>query len=79
MLAIKGASGIGATRTATAWSAGAATIPSGDTGTPGPYAWKNVAIKGGGFVSGIVMSRALPGLMFARTDVGVGWGAIDLQ
>jgi hypothetical protein len=45
-------------------------IPSGDTTTPGPYLWKNVVIKGGGFVSGIVMSPALSGLVFARTDVG---------
>ena len=29
-----------------------------------------MVIKGGGFVSGIVMSPALPGLAFARTDVG---------
>jgi hypothetical protein len=41
-----------------------------DAGAPGSYAWKNVAIKGGGFVSGIIMSPVLPGLMFARTDVG---------
>jgi hypothetical protein len=45
-------------------------IPSGDTATAGPYLWKNVVIKGGGFVSGIVMSPALSGLVFARTDVG---------
>jgi hypothetical protein len=45
-------------------------IPSEDTAAPGPYLWKNVAIKGGGFVSGIIMSPALPGLIFARTDVG---------
>ncbi len=45
-------------------------IPSGDTVAPGPYLWRNVVIKGGGFVSGIVMSTALPGLLFARTDVG---------
>ncbi len=45
-------------------------IPSGDTTTPGPYLWKNVVINGGGFVSGIVMSPALSGLVFARTDVG---------
>ena len=49
---------------------GAAVIPSEDTAAPGPYVWKNVAIKGGGFVSGIVMSPALQGLAFARTDVG---------
>jgi len=49
---------------------GIAVIPSVDTTTPGPYAWKNVVIKGGGFVSGIIMSPVLPGLVFARTDVG---------
>jgi hypothetical protein len=50
--------------------AGSATIPSEDTATPGPYLWKNVVIKGGGFVTGVVVSPALPGLFFARTDVG---------
>jgi hypothetical protein len=49
---------------------GEATIPAGDTAPAGPYAWKNVVIKGGGFVTGIEMSLALPGLAFARTDVG---------
>ena len=49
---------------------GDAGIPFEDTTTPGPYAWKNVVIKGGGFVSGIIMSPVLPGLVFARTDVG---------
>lgn len=51
-------------------SAGDAGIPTGDTSAAGPYAWKNVVIKGGGFVTGIVMSPALSGLAFARTDVG---------
>ena len=50
--------------------AGTAVIPSEETSAPGPYLWKNVVIKGGGFVSGIVTSPILPGLMFARTDVG---------
>jgi hypothetical protein len=45
-------------------------IPSEDQAISGPYAWKNVVIKGGGFVSGIVTSPALSGLVFARTDVG---------
>jgi hypothetical protein len=49
---------------------GSAVIPSTDTAAPGPYLWKNVVIKGGGFVSGIIMSPVLPGLVFARTDVG---------
>jgi photosystem II stability/assembly factor-like uncharacterized protein len=58
--------------------AGAAVIPSQDpalepacpSGLTCPYAWKNVTIKGGGFVSGIITSPALAGLVFARTDVG---------
>ena len=50
--------------------AGDAVIPSQDTAAPGPYLWKNVVIKGGGFVTGIVMSPVLAGLVFARTDVG---------
>ncbi len=49
---------------------GNAVIPSGDTAMAGPYAWKNAVIKGGGFVSGIITSPALKGLVFARTDVG---------
>jgi hypothetical protein len=39
-------------------------------GVTGPYAWKNVKISGGGFVSGIVFSLAQPDLVFVRTDVG---------
>jgi hypothetical protein len=50
--------------------AGVAPIPTEDTAAPGPYLWKNVVIKGGGFVSGIIPSPVLPGLVFARTDVG---------
>ena len=52
---------------------GDAGIPSAEPAAAGPYAWKNVVIKGGGFVSGVVMSPALPGLAFARTDVGGGY------
>jgi hypothetical protein len=36
----------------------------------GPYAWENVTIKGGGFVSGLVFGTTVPNLLFARTDVG---------
>ena len=36
----------------------------------GPYVWNNVAIKGGGFVTGIVFSPAAPNLIYVRTDVG---------
>ncbi len=49
---------------------GDAVIPADDTALPGPYLWKNVVIKGGGFVSGIITSPVLSGLVFARTDVG---------
>jgi len=34
------------------------------------YAWKNVQIVGGGFVPGIEYSRAVKGLVYARTDIG---------
>ncbi len=34
------------------------------------YSWKNVAIGGGGFVTGIITSKEQSGLMYARTDVG---------
>ncbi len=56
-------------------SAGSVGGPSGTAGAggaapTGPYAWKNVAIGGGGFVSGIVFSAAQNGLAYARTDVG---------
>lgn len=35
-----------------------------------PYAWRNVVITGGGFVSGIIPHPTEPGLRYARTDVG---------
>jgi hypothetical protein len=47
--------------------------PAADGGAAsGLYAWKNVTILGGGFVSGIEFSRAPRGtdVIYARTDVG---------
>ncbi|MFZ5895826.1 MAG: carbohydrate-binding protein [Myxococcota bacterium] len=42
--------------------------PTSSQGTP--YAFRNVTILGGGFVSGIVFSPAKSGVAYARTDVG---------
>jgi hypothetical protein len=35
-----------------------------------PYNWKNVAIKGGGFVTGLITHPNAPGVVYARTDIG---------
>jgi hypothetical protein len=63
-----GTSGTSSTSGSSTGSAGAS--GSGGTAPTGPYAWNNVAIGGGGFVSGIVFSPAQAGLAYARTDVG---------
>ena len=34
------------------------------------YTWNNVPVPGGGFVAGLVYSRAVSGLIYARTDIG---------
>ena len=49
----------------TAANAGEATVAKAT-----PYAWKNVTVLGGGFVSGIIFSPVEKDLIYARTDVG---------
>ncbi|MBX3737570.1 MAG: hypothetical protein KF715_12810 [Candidatus Didemnitutus sp.] len=34
------------------------------------YAWRNVAIRGGGYVTGLAFHPTAPDVLFARTDVG---------
>ncbi|WP_432534703.1 sialidase family protein [Kineococcus arenarius] len=43
---------------------------SGATASGRRYRWRNVEIVAGGFVPGIVFSRAERGLVYARTDIG---------
>ncbi|HEX6763961.1 MAG TPA: xyloglucanase, partial [Polyangiaceae bacterium] len=40
------------------------------TDVTGPYDWKPVPLLGGGFVTGIVFSRAERDVVYARTDIG---------
>jgi len=42
----------------------------GTSPAPVPYAWKSVAIGGGGFVDGFVFHPAANGVVYARTDMG---------
>ena len=42
----------------------------GATPASAPYAWKSVAIGGGGFVDGFVFHPAAAGVAYARTDMG---------
>lgn len=39
-------------------------------GTPAPYTWAGAPMGGGGFVDGFVYHPTVPGLLYARTDIG---------
>ncbi len=59
----------------TGGSSGQAPLPgvaacSATTANANGYCWGSVAIGGGGFVSGVVMSKLERNLIYARTDVG---------
>ncbi|KRG71402.1 cellulase [Stenotrophomonas terrae] len=47
-----------------------ACVPAVHAGTQPEYTWHNVAIGGGGFVTGLVFHPQQAGLQYARTDIG---------
>lgn len=47
-----------------------ATDGTAGTTSAGPYIWKSVTMRGGGFVDGIVFSSVAKDLVYARTDMG---------
>ena len=62
----------GATAAGGATSAGGATTPGGGssgTANAAGYLWQSVAIRGGGFVPGLVFSTAEKNVLYARTDM----------
>ena len=48
----------------------ACALAAGPARAQGSYTWRNVVIKGGGFVTGIEFHPTAPGVIYARTDVG---------
>lgn len=42
-----------------------------------PYRWNDVVIRAGGFISGIIFSPAIDGLVYVRTDVGGAYRSDD--
>jgi hypothetical protein len=61
----------GARPTGGAAATGGTPASGGTTGTANPagYLWQSVAIRGGGFVPGVVFSPVASGILYARTDM----------
>ena len=45
----------------------------GSAQTTESYVWKSVAIRGGGFVPGLIFSTVAKGMLYARTDMGTAY------
>jgi BNR/Asp-box repeat. len=45
----------------------------GHAQTTESYVWKSVAIRGGGFVPGLIFSKVAKGMLYARTDMGTAY------
>jgi hypothetical protein len=53
--------------------------PKSEAQTPTPYVWKSVKVGAGGFIPGIVFSRAERGLAYLRSDMGGAYRWDDAQ
>ena len=70
-LTLAGCSNTGGTdSTGSSGSAGKTGNSSSVSGGTADYTWGNVAIGGGGYVTGLIYSKAEEGLVYARTDIG---------